>query len=163
MPNRSWIIQYDPSCSRQFCWDMKKPDSGARIYLAKVSQPDWWDLVGEMNKVRNGILENHTNNLANVSEVSPVTFTYNAQIDIVVNDAQVALEPNAQFVYFSWDVTGINGTIRFHAAYVRLIANTTKVYLFVAGSKVGYGESTERDFIEFLNTVRPIGATALSQ
>jgi hypothetical protein len=147
VPNRSWIIQYDPSCNRQFCWDMTKPDNGARIYLAKINWLPSRDFVAEMNKVRNGILDNHTNNLKNVSEVSLLTVGW-----------------RAAHVHFSWDVVGPKETLRFHAAYAQLISDsmTTKAYLFVAGSRVKYGKETELDFYDFLKNVKSVG-TKISQ
>ncbi len=147
VPNHSWIIRYDPECSRQVCWDMTKPDNGARIYLAKVSEADSRDLAGEMNKLRNGILSNHTNNLANVSEVSDFYISFRG----------------AAYVYFSWDVVGATGTIRFHAAYVRLTGDTTKVLLFVGGSSKKYADTTKTDFTDFLRNIGPIMPKTLNQ
>ena len=54
--NHDWIIRYDPSCDRQFCWNMVNPKNGARIYLAKISLLPSRDLVGEMDKVRDELL-----------------------------------------------------------------------------------------------------------
>src|SRR3989344_4143534 len=130
VPNHSWIIQYDPDCSRQFCWDLTKPETGARIYLAKVSWLDSRDLVAESNKLREELVVNHAKDLTHVSNVSWLT-----------------VAPGSSFTYFSWDVGA--SKLRFHGAYLQLISDsmTTKVYLFVAGSSFKYGEETEQGFV----------------
>ncbi|TSC84657.1 MAG: hypothetical protein G01um101413_41 [Parcubacteria group bacterium Gr01-1014_13] len=146
VPNHSWIIQYDPSCNRQFCWDLTKPENGARIYLAKISWLDSRGLVVESNKLRDELLVNHAKDLTRVSNVSWLTVT-----------------PGASFVYFSWDVGA--SKLRFHGAYLQLISDstTTKVYLFVAGSPLKYGEQTEQDFVDFLKNVGPVVPKTLNQ
>jgi len=148
VPNHDWIIQYDPSCDREICWNMLNPKNVARIYLVQISRLDSRDLVGEMNKTRDKLLADRAKDMAHVSNVSSLTVAF-----------------GASFAYFSWDSVGTKETRRFHAAYLQSISDTmtTKVYLFVAGSLVEYGKETETDFYDFLKSVRPITDSSVNQ